>query len=93
MISLLTFLLSSSLSLALIWFLRASDPKLARTAKLNRMELSQVMRATLGAGVILPGAILLAIGHVGVFFSWFGTLTVIGWLIALKRPKSGALSL
>lgn len=90
MMSLVTFLLAGCLSLVLVWLLRASDPKLARAAKLNRMKLTPMMRATLAVGVFLPGAILLGIGHVGVFFNWLGTLTVIGWLIAVKRPRSAA---
>lgn len=92
MISLVSFVLASGLSLALIWVLRASDPKLARAAKVSRLDLSSPIRTALAVCVFLPGAVLLAIPQIGVFFSWFGTLTVIGWLIALKPPKSGSYS-
>ena len=88
MISLISFVLASGFSLAIIWILRASDPKLARAAKVSRLDLSSPIRTALAVSVFLPGAVLLAIPQVGVFFSWFGTITVVGWLIALKRPKA-----
>lgn len=90
--SLVSFVLASGFSLALIWILRASDPKLARVAKASRINLSSPVRTALAVCVFLPGAILLAIPQIGVFFSWFGALTVIGWLIALRPPKSGSYS-
>ena len=88
MISAVSFVIASTFSLALVWILRASDKKLARIAKINRLKLSSIVRTVLAVGVFLPGAVLLAVPQVGVFFSWFGTLTVLGWLIAQRRPKS-----
>ena len=90
MISFISFLLASAFSLALIWLLRASDEKLARTARTNRIEIPSSVRTLVSIGVFLPGIVLLAIPQVGVFFSWFGTLTVLGWLIALRRPTAHA---
>lgn len=87
--SLVTFLLALAFSSTLIWFLRASDKKLARTTRTKRLELNATIRAMLALGVFLPGIALLATSQVGVFFSWMGALSVLGWLVARRERNSG----
>lgn len=88
MINFIYLLLSGAFSLVLIWLLRASDEKLARTRKSVRLKLSASARALLGASVFLPGVVLISISQISVLFSWFGTLTVLGWLIARNGQNS-----
>lgn len=38
--------------------------------------------------VLIPGVALLFLGQWSAFLSWFGGLTVIGWLVAVKKPTA-----
>ncbi|MEM9168355.1 MAG: hypothetical protein AAGC56_01775 [Pseudomonadota bacterium] len=87
MTSLLYFLAALAVSAAALWYLQRIDPKRARVFNRGAQgETPSRPRLAWGVG-LAPGLILPALGELSAFLTWLGAITVVGWLIALKRPR------
>ena len=78
------FLVASIVSVCAVFLLRARDEKRLRVFGVAGKAVSPRVRAGLWGVVFLPGVALLLLSHVSAFLSWFGLLTVSGWLIAAQ---------
>ncbi|MEM6912672.1 MAG: hypothetical protein AAF511_01700 [Pseudomonadota bacterium] len=84
------YIFASLLSSAAIGYLLVTDPKRARVFK-QKLSIRLPRKPRVAWAIAFaPAIFLLAGGQTSAFLSWFGTMTVIGWLIALKRPGASA---
>ncbi|GAB3273163.1 hypothetical protein GCM10027297_06230 [Parahaliea aestuarii] len=85
--SLILFLVASLLSgLGLAW-LAAVNPKRRRVYGLSRpAPVVPWQKWAMAVLVLLPGVLLVVFGQVAGFVLWLGAVTVIGWMVALRRP-------
>ncbi len=91
MMTLLSFLAACCLSGAGLAWLAAINPKRRRVYGLPRRVGRGAWQAWGAASlVLLPGLALPALGQVAAFVLWLGAVTVMGWLIALRRPALAA---
>ncbi|MEM0928731.1 MAG: hypothetical protein AAGI89_05505 [Pseudomonadota bacterium] len=90
MITATIYICATLLSAAAIAYLLLTDPKRARVFK--QKSIVSLPRKPRLAWVIVfsPAAVLLVAGQTSAFLAWFGTMTVVGWLMAMKRPGAGA---
>lgn len=86
-----SWLAATGVSATAIYFLRAIDEKRARTLKLKPANAlfsvgsPGAARMFLWFGVVSPAIALLALAQYSAFLSWFGGVTVLGWIFALAR--------
>lgn len=85
MITLLAFLGSVAISLGAVFVLRASDEKRHRVVD-AAPSLRGVHSGVLWIVMVSPGVGLLASSQYSAFLSWFGALTVLGWISAFRQP-------
>ena len=87
MSTLFWFLSACAVSGLAIVYLLLIDDKRIRAFRLSR---PRKLPAYKGAGWMLllsPGLILPMTGQLSAFLSWFGAVTLLGWLVAMKQPK------
>ena len=84
MTTFLLFLIAGVVSIVGVVLLRARDEKRLRVFGIPGEAFSPLLRAGLWTVVLLPGAVLLLLSQFSAFLSWFGVLTVAGWLIAAQ---------
>ena len=87
MTTLFLFLIASIVSVFAVFLLRARDEKRLRVFGVVGDAVSLRLRAGLWGVVLLPGVALLLLSQFSAFLSWFGLLTVAGWLLAAQGPK------
>lgn len=68
-------------------YLAHTDPKRRRAHRLASAERTTAQVAMVTALVFSPLIWMLAIEHYGALCMWLAAITVVGWLIAWKRPK------
>ena len=84
----LGFLIALLVSVGAIFLLRATDDKRRRVFLGDRETSAPAVKAMGWVGVIAPGLILFGFQQYSAFLSWFGLITVVGWLIAARSPRS-----
>ena len=82
------FLIASIVSVGAIFLLRSTDDKRRRVFLGDRESSAPAVKAMGWAGVFVPGLILFGLQQYSAFLSWFGLITVAGWLIAARTPQS-----
>lgn len=79
-------ILALAVSLAAMCYLRHSDPKRRRAHRLPAWQ--QKRYPSLGWILsIVPGLVLLLLKAYAAFIMWFAAYSLLGWLIALPKPK------
>lgn len=79
------FLIASIVSVVAVFLLRARDEKRLRVLGAGGdVAASPRVRAVLWIVVFLPGLALLLSSQFSAFLSWFGLLTVAGWLVSAQ---------
>lgn len=53
----------------------------------RRFDLPRTARALLVCAGLLPGMVLTALGYYSSLLVWLGSITVIGWALALLPPR------
>lgn len=90
MTTFVAFLIATAVSVASVFLLRATDEKRRRVFFGDRETFAPAVRAMGWGGIVLPGLVLLGMQHYSAFLSWFGLITVAGWLIAARAPQSNS---
>ena len=87
MTSLLLTLGSIVVSYAALLVVRSVDPKRRRVTGQDAVDYR--LRYTCGwLFAVLPLGPLVLLGNVAAVFCWFAAMTVIGWSVALQRPRA-----
>lgn len=83
----ITTLMALIASLSFLFYLRNTDSKRRRSHHLPAWE---KQRYTKQAWILslLPGMVLLCIQSYAAFIMWFAAFSLIGWFVALPKPKS-----
>lgn len=80
-------LMALTVSLLCLLYLRNTDPKRRRVYRLPVLE--KARWPSLGwLMCLLPGAVLLYAENYAALIMWFAALSVVGWCIALPKPKA-----
>ncbi|WP_116367028.1 hypothetical protein [Parahaliea mediterranea] len=87
MLTLLLFVAACLLSSLGFAWLAAVNPKRRRVYGLARPAApAPWQKLAMALLVLAPGVLLLLCGQVAGFVLWLGAITVIGWVVALRRP-------
>ncbi len=88
MTTFVVFSIAMAVSVCAVFLLRSIDDKRRRIFFRDRERGAPAMRLLGWIGVLAPGLILFGSQQYSAFLSWFGMITVIGWLIAARAPSS-----
>lgn len=88
MTTFIVFLIATVVSVGAVFLLRSVDDKRRRIFFSDRERIPPAIRLLGWLGVFGPGIILFGFQQYSAFLSWFGMITVIGWLIAARAPVS-----
>ncbi|MEL7022678.1 MAG: hypothetical protein AAGL69_02960 [Pseudomonadota bacterium] len=89
MSTLVWFLASMTVSAMALRVLTRTNPKRRRVYfSDSQRALSKGATRGLWLALFAPGVAMLFVGQYTAFLSWFGALGTVGWLIAVKPPKT-----
>jgi hypothetical protein len=86
----MTLLLATVFSIAMIILLWRGDPKRRRVAGLPDSGHSALKRRLMFVALLLPGLLLAVAGDSSGFLIWFGSCAVGGWLITQTGSRDPA---
>ncbi|MEM1051525.1 MAG: hypothetical protein AAGI28_05450 [Pseudomonadota bacterium] len=81
-------IVATVISTVAIWLASQRNPKRRRSAGLKKIATAPLVKWGLLLVSITPGVALVALGNTSGFICWFAAITVIGWLVAVKRPSA-----
>lgn len=86
-------LMALAVSLIALFYLKQVDPKRRRVYRLPKMTRGEKKYTRIAwLFSLIPGLVLLVMQDYSEFIMWFAAYSLLGWLVALPKPKKKLVS-